>query len=116
VKELLLRLIVGGVTVSLFAFLGDLLKPKSFAGLFGAAPSVALATLILTVMKQGKEYAGIEAKSMLLGAAAFTLYALFVSRLLLHGKFPVLAVSSLSITLWFLCAFGLWYAVLRLGA
>jgi hypothetical protein len=53
---------------------------------------------------------------MLLGAAAFTLYALFVSRLLIHGKFPVLAVTSLSITLWFLCAFGLWYAVLRLGA
>jgi len=27
------------------AIIGDLLKPKSFAGLFGAAPSVALATL-----------------------------------------------------------------------
>jgi hypothetical protein len=40
---------VGGVVVSLFAILGDTLKPKSFAGLFGAAPSVALATLGLTI-------------------------------------------------------------------
>jgi hypothetical protein len=33
----------GGVVVSAFALIGDLLKPKSFGGLFGAAPSVALA-------------------------------------------------------------------------
>jgi hypothetical protein len=71
VKEILLRVIVGGVVVSAFALLGDLLKPKSFAGLFGAAPSVALATLVLTVMKDGKGYASTEARSMILGAVAF---------------------------------------------
>jgi hypothetical protein len=32
------RFFVGGVVVSIFAILGDLLKPKSFAGLIGAAP------------------------------------------------------------------------------
>ena len=67
-KEILLRAMVGGVVVSAFALLGDWLKPKSFAGLFGAAPSVALATMILTVMKQGKGYASVEARSMLLGS------------------------------------------------
>ena len=36
--EYLLRFIVGGVAVSAFAALGDMLRPKSFAGLFGAAP------------------------------------------------------------------------------
>ena len=36
--ELLLRFVIGGTLVCLFAFLGDLFKPKSFAGLFGAAP------------------------------------------------------------------------------
>ena len=41
---------VGGVVVSLFAILGDPLKPKSFAGLFGAAPSIAPATLGLTIV------------------------------------------------------------------
>ena len=43
--ELIFRFIVGGLVVSFFAVIGDMLKPKSFAGLFAAAPSVALATL-----------------------------------------------------------------------
>jgi len=42
----LLRVVLGGAVVSTFALLGDVLKPKSFAGLFGAAPCVALATLV----------------------------------------------------------------------
>ena len=50
------RFIVGGLIVSLFAVIGDVLRPKGFAGLFGAAPSVALATLALTVMADGKAY------------------------------------------------------------
>ena len=40
--------------MSLFAILGDPLKPKSFAGLFDAAPSVALATLGLTIVTVGQ--------------------------------------------------------------
>jgi len=51
--EYLLRFIVGGVVVSAFVMLGDVLRPKSFAGLFGAAPSVALATLGIAVYQHG---------------------------------------------------------------
>ena len=36
--EYLVRFLIGGIAVSLFAVLGDVLRPKSFAGLFGAAP------------------------------------------------------------------------------
>ena len=108
-----MRVIIGGVVVSAFAILGDLLKPKSFAGLFGAAPSVALATLFLTVEKNGQEYARIEARSMILGAVAFFVYASVVSRLLVRKRLPVLPVTSLSLTVWFVCAFGLWFALLR---
>jgi len=57
--DLIYRFIVGGAVVSFFAILGDALKPKSFAGLFGAAPSVALATLSLTVSANGKSIAAI---------------------------------------------------------
>jgi hypothetical protein len=115
VKEILLRAMVGGVVVSAFALLGDLLKPKRFAGLFGAAPSVALATIVLTVMKQGNEYVSIEARSMVLGSLAFFFYASVVSRLLIRRKLPVLPVTSVAIALWLVCAFGLWYAVQRLA-
>ena len=115
VREILLRATAGGVVVSAFALLGDLLKPKTFAGLFGAAPSVALATIVLTVMKQGKEYVSVEARSMLLGSLAFFLYASVVSRLLIRRKLPLLPVTSLAIGLWLICAFGLWYAVQRVA-
>lgn len=113
VEEILLRFVVGGAVVSVFALVGDLLKPKSFAGLFGAAPSVALATLVLTLAKQGKGYVSIEGRSMLVGAVALFFYASLVSRLLIRRKLPVLAVTSLSMTVWFGCAFGLWYTLLR---
>ncbi len=74
-NEILIRFIVGGIVVSIFAVLGDVLKPKSFAGLFGAAPSVALATLALTVSMEGAPYAAVEARSMVGGAIAFCVYA-----------------------------------------
>src|SRR5580700_1059163 len=67
-KELIFRFLTGGVMVSAFAFLGDIFRPKSFAGLFGAAPSIALATLALTILTDGKEYAAVEARSMVGGA------------------------------------------------
>ena len=78
-EEILLRFVVGGIVVSSFAVLGDLFKPRSFAGLFAAAPSVALATLGLTVASEGGFYAATEARSMIAGAVAFFIYASGVS-------------------------------------
>jgi hypothetical protein len=46
VREVFIRFLIGGLFVSAFAVLGDGLKPKSFAGLFGAAPSVAFLGLV----------------------------------------------------------------------
>jgi hypothetical protein len=112
-KELLVRFVIGGVVVSSFAVLGDLFKPKSFAGLFGAAPSVALATLGLTVITDGRAYAAIEAHSMVAGAIAFFLYASLVSRLSMRYHWRALAVTSSSMLLWFASAFGLWYVWLK---
>jgi hypothetical protein len=69
----LTRFLLGGLIVSAFAVIGDVLRPKGFAGLFGAAPSVALATLTLTLLTEGKQYAALEARSMIAGALAFYL-------------------------------------------
>lgn len=71
IAELILRFVIGGIVVSFFAMLASRLKPKSYAGLLGAAPSVALATLSLTVLKKGKPYAAIEAHSMILRSTFF---------------------------------------------
>ena len=41
---------IGGTIVScFFTSCAEVLRPKSFAGLFGAAPSIALATIGLTI-------------------------------------------------------------------
>ena len=44
-EELFIRFLIGGAVVSSFALLGEVFRPKTFAGLFGAAPSIALASL-----------------------------------------------------------------------
>jgi Protein of unknown function (DUF3147) len=49
----LIRFFVGGAVVSTFAILGDVVRPKSFAGIFGAPPPVVLATLALTLHTEG---------------------------------------------------------------
>ena len=114
-SEILIRFLVGGAIVSAFAFLGDLFKPKSFAGLFGAAPSVALATLTLTIAKDGTHYAAVESRSMILGAIAFFVYAIFVSRWLMRHRGRALTVTAGALVLWLASAFGLWFVVANLG-
>jgi hypothetical protein len=112
-KEILLRFLIGGAVVSAFALLGDLFKPKSFAGLFGAAPSVALATLGLAVATEGARYTAIEARSMVIGAIAFFVYACVVSWLMMRYQWRALPVTASSIILWLGVAFGLWSVCLR---
>jgi hypothetical protein len=57
--DLLYRFLIGGFIVSVFAFVADVMRPRGFAGFFGAAPSVALATLALTLLAQGNAYAAL---------------------------------------------------------
>ena len=46
----------------------DVLKPKAFAGLFSAAPSVAIASLALTAMLMSSDKASQSALTMIAGA------------------------------------------------
>lgn len=107
-KVMLLRFLIGGVAVSVFALLGDLFKPKSFAGLFGAAPSIALATLGLTIANEGKVYAATEANSMMAGALAFFVYASCVTWTLMRARFSASWVAISSLPVWGMVAFVLW--------
>ncbi len=99
--------------VCAFAAIGDVLKPKSFAGLFGAAPSVALATLYLTISSQGKIYAATETRSMVAGAIAFFIYASCASWLLMKRNLSSLLVATTLMPLWLAVSFGLWFMLLR---
>jgi hypothetical protein len=85
-EEILFRFAIGGVVVAAFATLGDLFKPKSFAGLFGAAPSVTLATPGMAAVTNGRLDAATEARSMMGGALALLVYTLSVSWILMRYK------------------------------
>lgn len=110
--DLLARFLLGGVIVSIFAATGDLFKPKSFAGLFGAAPSVALATLVLTVAKHGHQYAAIEGRSMIIGAAAFLVYAQISAWSMMRHSLSAIKTTLLFLPVWLVTALGGWWAIL----
>jgi hypothetical protein len=112
-EESLARFLIGGVVISAFALLGDALRPKSFAGLFGAAPSIALATVGMTIARQGKGYAAMEARSMALGAIAFCVYAYVVGLVLMRYKRSAAWTTLLLLPIWFGISLGLWWVLLR---
>jgi hypothetical protein len=112
-REILLRFVIGGAVVSAFAALGGLFKPKSLAGLFGAAPSVALATLSLTVASNGPLYAAIEARSMTAGAVALFIYTSCVCWGMMRLEWRALVATTVVIPLWLASAWALWLIFLR---
>ena len=112
-SDLLIRFFIGGIVVTLFSILGDVLRPKTFAGLFGAAPSVALATLGLTLHHSGKLYAAAEARSMTAGAIAFFVYACAASWVLMRCRPSALLAAVALMPLWFGISFSIWQFCLR---
>ena len=104
--EYVARFFIGGIVVSLFAFLGEILRPKSFAGLLGAAPSVALSTLALTTIWQGAEEAKVQSFSMIWGAIALLVYCVFVFVILWKFKINALLLTFAGLGVWLAIAFG----------
>lgn len=111
--QILYRFLVGGAIVSAFSLLGGLFRQRSFAGLFSAAPSVALATLSLTILHEGSHYASVESRSMIGGAIGFVVYACAVTLILARYSTKTLLTTSASIGFWLATSLGLWYVFLR---
>ena len=82
-------------------------------GLFGAAPSVALATLTLTLFIEGKQYAALEARSMIVGVFAFLLYALVCVYLMAKRHRRAAPTTLAMLVVWGGSASGLWWLFLR---
>ena len=110
--DLIVRFLIGGAVVSVFSLISDLFKPKTFAGLFGAAPSVALASLGLTVLHEGNAVASIEARSMVIGAVALLIYAASLSWLVLRFRLAALRAFLPGLLVWLAIAVAVWYAFL----
>ncbi|HVY40378.1 MAG TPA: DUF3147 family protein [Polyangia bacterium] len=111
--ELIARFFAGGALVAIFAVLGEAFTPKSFAGLFAAAPSVALATMSLTLQKEGPAFVAVEARSMIVGAVAFTAYASLISWVLHRRRLRPTPVALAALALWGAVAAAGWAIFLR---
>jgi hypothetical protein len=110
-----LRFLAGGIAVSAFAALGDSLRPKSFGGLFGAAPSIALATLLITLSQKGAPFVALEGRSMIVGAFALALYSWTVCVLLKKFLLSSWTATIAALTVWFAVALGASAALFQLS-
>lgn len=113
--EYAIRFILGGVVVSAFAVLGDMLRPKSFAGLVGAAPSVAVATLAIAIVQHGTHYAAVQTRSMAIGAIALAIYSVLVCHLLMRAQLRALPATMIALPVWLTVAAGLHLLILGNG-
>ena len=107
----LARALLSGTLVVAFSVLGEVLRPKSFAGIFAAAPSIALASLLIVGMAQGTFDIVLAASGMLVGAVALTV-ALVVgidSVKRFRGKWGSFAI----IGTWLVAAGSLYVVVMR---
>ena len=77
------------------------------AGLFGAAPSVALATLGIAVYQYGAEYAGLQSRAMMAGAIALIVYGFVVCQLLVRTRLRAAPATLLALIVWLAVALGL---------
>ena len=108
---LALRAVLGGAFVVAFSIIGEALRPKSFAGIFAAAPSVALASLLITTFTKGPAAVALAATGMVAGAVA--LVAACVVGIDSVKRFRGLRGSVAAIAVWCSVAGALYVVVLR---
>src|ERR1700712_1488799 len=106
VGVLALKGLVGGTVVVLFAVVGEVLRPRSVAGVTSAAPSVALASLAVTVVASGGVAAATQAHGMVAGAVA--LFVACLCGLDTLKRFGAVKGSILAVVIWLGTACALW--------
>jgi uncharacterized membrane protein (GlpM family) len=96
---LALKGLAGGTLVVAFALLSEGLSPKRFAGLFSAAPAVAITGLAIALLDKGAHAAHESSAGMIAGAAGMIAYAACVVPLLRRRRASVAATVALSVWL-----------------
>ena len=108
---LVVRVLAGGTLVAAFAVLGDTLKPKMFAGLFSAAPSVAVVSLLVTGLAMGPAKDARLATGMIAGAVGLVFYSAAAALLVKHLKAVV--GSILAWVAWLVPAAAMYWLLFR---
>ena len=109
VLTIVAKTLFGGVLVLVFAALSETLKPKRFAGILAAAPSVAIAGLAVGALSKGPADQAHAAQTMIAGAVALAVYAAVATFTLRRfGPLKGAAVAGLA---WIVVAVGLYPVV-----
>ena len=109
VGVLALRGVAGGGLVVVFALIGEVTRPKAFSGLFSSAPSVAVASLAITIGFETVAKAREEAVGMVVGGLGM-MACCAVAAVVIPRRRAL--VGSLAAWLsWGLVALGLYWAV-----
>ena len=108
---LLLRALLGGGAVVAFSLIGETVRPKSFAGVFAAAPSVAVASLGVAVLSKGPDDARLLALGMIAGACA--MLACVVAAIDTVRRFRALRGAIAALLVWGAVAGTLYGVTLR---
>ena len=108
---LAVRVVAGGALVALFAVLGDTLKPKMFAGLFAAAPSVATVSLLVSGLSMDSAKDEKYAVGMIAGAIGLVFYSVAAALLVKHLQ--AVAGSVLAWIMWLVPALAAYWWFVR---
>jgi uncharacterized membrane protein (GlpM family) len=98
IAPLIAKGLAGGALVVTFALLSEALRPKRFAGLFAAAPAVAIAGLTVTVVTKGAVEARDASFGMIAGSAGLVAYAM--ATVVLLKRVRPLVASGVAISVW----------------
>jgi hypothetical protein len=108
---LALKGLAGGTLVLVFALIGEVIRPRSIAGILSGAPSVASAGLAVTVLSTGVTSAWNQSLAMIVGAAGLVVWCLVAVDAV--KRFGGLKGSLAATVVWFAVAFSLWGVILR---
>jgi Protein of unknown function (DUF3147) len=106
---LALRGLAGGALVVVFALIGEVVTPKVFAGLFAAAPSVAVASLAITIATESAVKARQASTGMVVGAVAIVVCS--VLAVVVIPRVGSLRGSLAAWASWLAVDLGLYWAV-----
>jgi hypothetical protein len=103
--------LAGGALVVAFAMVSDMLKPKMFAGLFGAAPSVATTSLLVSGLAMGAAKDEKYATGMVAGAIGLVFYSVAAALAVKH--LGAVAGSILAWVAWIIPAAAVYWFFVR---
>ncbi len=103
--------VAGGLGVVAFSLIAETLKPKDFAGLFSAAPSIALASLIVAVVTTSPAGASRHAAGMVAGGVGMIAFCVVATMSVKRER--AVRGSLLAVPAWLLASGIVYFALFQ---